>query len=228
MNVIKKEWDTDFFKIDVGYVNLGRNELIKENDFDLVYVFSEYSLEDYTEYEIDVKLIFENDLSKNIGPKIKIETGISISDYVDSEVNYELIKNLAISSGLFSRFKKDKRIGLKKFEELYELWIQKNISSDEDDILVVIKESLIIGFVSISYDSIKRIAIIDLIAISEKHRGQGIGRFLLSTLKEKCMEKDIIKIRVATQEQNVGAIALYEKSGFELVNRTFVYHLWRK
>jgi GNAT superfamily N-acetyltransferase len=227
MKVIKKEWDSSFFNINIGYSALNEGDTMEPNSFDLVYVFSKVPLNTYVSNQVDVKITFQYNLSDFKGGPFILRDGFCITDYDPAVDDYETIKNLAISSGAFSRFKQDKRIGTGNFEALYATWIEKNLTCNEDDVIVVKKGSAIIAFVSVRYDIVSNVAIIDLVAVHENYRGQGIGPLLLTFLINRCKSTNFKKINVATQEQNRSAIALYKKIGFEMTDRIYVYHIWK-
>lgn len=65
---------------------------------------------------------------------------------------------------------------------------------------------------------------IGLIAVHDKHWGKGIGSSLLNSISFVYPNNKII---VSTQEQNKGAIALYEKNGFQIDTKKYIYHLWK-
>ena len=60
---------------------------------------------------------------------------------------------------------------------------------------------------------------IDQIVVDEKHRGRGIGRALLDYIVKKAKEKDFWKISLIVSASDTGAIAFYEKYGFDAVGR---------
>ena len=60
---------------------------------------------------------------------------------------------------------------------------------------------------------------IDQIVVDEKHRSRGIGRALLDHVIEKAKEKGYWKISLIVSESDTGAIAFYEKYGFDAVGR---------
>ncbi len=68
-------------------------------------------------------------------------------------------------------------------------------------------------------------AYIDDIAVNEKHRGQGVGRALISRAIEWAKEKGFPGIMLETQNNNVVACRLYQSCGFELCG--FDTHLYK-
>lgn len=55
------------------------------------------------------------------------------------------------------------------------------------------------------------------VSVDKKYQGQGIGKALVQGLIEKTMEAGVTTLHLEVRESNAGAIALYEKMGFEKV-----------
>lgn len=68
--------------------------------------------------------------------------------------------------------------------------------------------------------------VIDLIAVSPSHQGQGVGRQLLAHLQNVvCKNQEIV---VGTQHDNQAARRLYSSAGFECLEIKQVYHFYRR
>jgi ribosomal protein S18 acetylase RimI-like enzyme len=57
--------------------------------------------------------------------------------------------------------------------------------------------------------------LIDELIVSEKYRGQGIGRQLISAAVDKCRQLGCCEIEVSTEKTNAKAREFYKSSGFE-------------
>ncbi len=68
-------------------------------------------------------------------------------------------------------------------------------------------------------------AYIDDISVDPEHRGEGIGRALMSRAIEWAKSKGFPGMMLETQNNNVGACRLYERCGFKL--RGFDTHLYK-
>ena len=66
------------------------------------------------------------------------------------------------------------------------------------------------------------------IGVSPKYRRQGIGSAILNAILEKSRELGIRAVTLEVNDANVGAIALYEKAGFELAGLRPHYYGWEK
>jgi ribosomal protein S18 acetylase RimI-like enzyme len=63
---------------------------------------------------------------------------------------------------------------------------------------------------------------INALAVREEHRGNGIGSKLLYKSRQKALEAHTARITVEVFEQNEGALRLYERHGFRILDRCAV------
>lgn len=211
------EWDSNFFGYRIGKINHSYKNAFLPNDiefsrFDLVYIFSDYILE--TKYNlVDIKVTFEK---------------ITEIKYFDNNINffdstlhsYSELLELAYLSGHDSRFLKDSFFGENAFKKLYKTWLDKSIESPDIDILVCIKDTKIIGFVT--FKKGKDSSNIELIAVTPEARGEGLGKKLIDAVEAKLKPNTLLT--VPTQETNIKACSFYLKSGFKIKNKIFIYH----
>jgi ribosomal protein S18 acetylase RimI-like enzyme len=62
----------------------------------------------------------------------------------------------------------------------------------------------------------------DELFLREESRGMGIGRQAMDFLKNTCRELGVATIQLEVKNDNPEAAALYEKVGFEKLNRAFM------
>ncbi|SHJ58055.1 GNAT family N-acetyltransferase [Aquimarina spongiae] len=213
-------WDSEFFGIRVGKMIAKNNQidLSKLSDFDLTYIYSREILRNPTLPLYDQKVTFKkkvstaNELSKK--PEVIAYSGVLTNE----------LKNLAIASGKYSRFKLDPKLS-DYFEKLYILWITNSLKGNlADHILVFMKENKIIGFLSLKKN--KSFYQIGLIATSPKHQGLGIGSALLQKAEEIALLENIHEIKVVTQLENEIACNFYKKNSYEIDTLEYIYHYW--
>jgi len=65
-------------------------------------------------------------------------------------------------------------------------------------------------------------ASMDELFIREENRGMGIGRLAMDFLKDTCRELGVVTIQLEVKNDNSEAAALYEKVGFERLDRAFM------
>lgn len=234
MNINYLDWDSNFFQTKIGKVILENTADIdrflleaKENKYKLIYLFSEESciiddkfLLDYNGILADRKVLY----SKFINDSVLLPT-LAV-EYKFENLTTE-IENLAYQSGIYSRFKTDSNFNSVDFFRLYKLWAQKSISHEIADYVFCVNDNgITIGFVTLKIMS--NLGHIGLIAVSDDHRGKGIGTHLINACVNKLIELNIGVIDVPTQLQNKEACSFYKKCGFEIKSITNIYHFWIK
>jgi dTDP-4-amino-4,6-dideoxy-D-galactose acyltransferase len=223
--IAEKKWDSDFFNLKIGEVNLSDGEDYSNfTDYDLLYVVSD---EDF-----DLKLDgFKNSFSEQ---KVKFHKNLSEifqtneNVYSHSEIEYNIqnIYQLAFESGKQSRFLLDKNFGKEKFKELYRLWIDNSISKTfADDVLLYKSNEEVVGLLTYKITDDK--ATVGLIAVSNEQQGKGIGGILLKHLETVLYQKKITSLIIPTQFENKQACNFYHKQGYSIFENTFIKHYWK-
>lgn len=255
-------FDSNLFNLTVGRLDLSENdvELLSRypsiNDillqahssgFELIYVFAppqNYSQNEISKYSFpgtiyDTKMFYTMNISsldRNflftrafvLPPNISIVKYSSLNPKVVSE---ELI-NLAIASGIESRFFKDTSIGVDNGKKLFQTWIINSCNKTAADEVIIARDSTTgkdIGMVTVQKKGSNKVNI-GLLAVNSDYRQMGIATILMSratlwTLEELGFNNDI-KLTVITQKQNVNACRFYEKFGYSASSTQDVYHVW--
>lgn len=226
--MIKKlEWDSVFFGYPVGELIISHSTqrqipaLLKEaSAFKLTYLITDKKIKP----EIDkLKLV---DIKTRLGKKLnnKNHTVANVQEYPGGED--EQLEKLALLSGIYSRFKMDSNFVNNEFEKLYLKWISDSINKTIADKVIVYKENgnPCKGFVTLKFKD--NFCEIGLIAVDEEARGKGIAKSLLSYADNCAGEAGLRRIEVVTQFDNIPAMNLYEKAGYEIISKKYIYHLW--
>lgn len=181
--------------------------------YKLVYLFSDEALDFSSSqiFPVDIRLTFFKNLKR-------LNTNTQ-EIYPYSGALTESLLNLALESGVYSRFHTDPRFINQEFEKLYQLWIEKALAQQE----VLIAEDQA-GFVTcaVSEDN----AQIGLIAVQKGQRGKGWGKKLIQTAENLAILKGAQAMTIGTQASNLPASALYHSIGYQVVQRQFIYHYW--
>jgi dTDP-4-amino-4,6-dideoxy-D-galactose acyltransferase len=231
--IIKKlNWDTNFFGFKVGKVVLENysniDSILSENDrssFKLVYLFSNFEIKKPDSFSntfmslVDIKTTFVKNIDDSILPQPLIK------EYVKTELTDDLIE-LAIQSGVYSRFKKDVNITESKFEDLYKLWIEKLVSKNNNEIILINETNdKINGFLCLGKKNNRA----DLImgAVGKNSRGLGIGKQLFLETERIAHQMGYKEIQIVTQGLNKPACELYKKLGYKIEKEEYIYHLWK-
>jgi ribosomal protein S18 acetylase RimI-like enzyme len=214
--VKKLKWDSNFFGNTIGRIDFEANQelqgLEELEKFDLVYIFSKKAL-NITAPLMDIKITFQKLTNSKL-----IDQNISLFNF--NKDSYEQLLDLVYASGFDSRFNKDPFFGHLKFKKMYKKWINNSIKDEKSEVLIYSINAEIKGFVSFTYGNL--INKINLIAVSEKSRGQGIGVKLLNAVETKIGKSK--KLIVPTQETNIVACNFYLEYGFEISDRQYIYH----
>jgi dTDP-4-amino-4,6-dideoxy-D-galactose acyltransferase len=228
--MIKKlDWDSTFFGYPIGQCILSSTsdnldeELFLKNtsEFLLTYIFSAYPLHSNLFALVDEKLVFEKKINKPISlvePLVFFNPKIHIPS--------DLLR-LVFLSGKYSRFNRDKKFENYEFEKLYTEWINKSLfTNTNSQIIVKFIDGKLAGFLSFSTDDIT--TKIELIAVDEDFQGKGIGSTLIGQVLSIACNHLCEKVEVVTQGLNSAAIHLYEKNNFTCINKTYIYHYWKR
>jgi len=220
------EWDSGFFGLKVG--KLKSNGSLPEaefDDFDLVYVFSDIPLTRQTfpnlyVLPVDRKVTYSMQIAANPG----LPEGVG--SYVAGDHDPEVVR-LGIQSGMYSRFKRDPNFADGQFEQLFSVWMRRSIDREiADEVFVCISGGLPRGVITLR--DAPGFASIGIVAVDESVRGQGIGRKLVQAARHYAHQHHFPALEVITQEENEQACRFYEKEGFSLKKKEYIYHFWNK
>jgi dTDP-4-amino-4,6-dideoxy-D-galactose acyltransferase len=236
-NLLEKlEWDSTFFGYPVAKVTTEAIteemltkiiNLAKFNGTKLLYLFtdpadavSSKTAKTCNAKLVDQKVTFHIKISEAIVPVIDNH----IEEYVSDQPSARLI-NLAIQSGLYSRFKTDPGFKNNEFEKLYHTWIENSVNKKIADCTFIYKENgLELGFVTVKIKDLN--GQIGLIAVDENSRGKSIGKKLVAAVFDLLSRNNIPDLEVATQVDNSGACNFYQKTGFRVLKSENIYHIW--
>jgi dTDP-4-amino-4,6-dideoxy-D-galactose acyltransferase len=236
INIKKLAWDTAFFGFPIARIetdeaadnNLKMQlaQLLQEGT-ELVYVLSSSIINDdfwqSTDFDIsDVggKLLYHKKLTDRMPYHPQIES--YRADTV-SEKLYEL----AIQSGIYSRFKLDSKLPGNAYERLYRIWIENSVNrSIAEEVFVFKQDDKIAGMITLSQK--EDWGDIGLIAVDHGFRGQKIGQNLLAAANTFFFDKGLKDLGVETQTINSGACRFYEANGFLVHKTEYLYHCRQK
>lgn len=230
MNVKRLDWDSDFFGLRIGRVDIASEEesmmlasqanSLKES-FDLIYIFARHGLafHGYDAKLVDEKTVYTlSDL-----PCLGEENNVIVWDRARGMTNDLL--HLALVSGQYSRFRLDNRFPAGSYERLYSRWIEQSVNQAlATEVFCYMVEDVPRGLVTL--DRKNGTGTIGLVAIHENFQHRGIGSAMLQYVIAYSKKKQVNHLVVATQLENRPACKLYEKSGFKVQSITDVWHWW--
>jgi dTDP-4-amino-4,6-dideoxy-D-galactose acyltransferase len=232
-------WDSDFFGFGVGRIlplRLTCEELkgtlvsMKKENVTLVYWPSDPDDPDSQEaarkhggFLADKKITYVIDLEK-IPKQLVEEPDSGVKEYTRMETTDDL-DNLAIQSGICSRYKVDPNIPAEHFEKLYKLWILKSVNRTlAENVFVSMDGEKIVGMVTVGMKNGR--GDIGLVAIHESMRGKNVGVKLTRAAQKWAVGKGCRYAQVVTQGNNLAACKLYEKCGYRVESIVNFYHIW--
>jgi dTDP-4-amino-4,6-dideoxy-D-galactose acyltransferase len=109
---------------------------------------------------------------------------------------------------------------------MYEIWLRKSIEGNNTIVLIELFQQTIVGFISLDFVN-EELAVIGLIATHPEYQGKGVARRLISSAEKISVQKNLKKLSVATQKNNLRAMKLYTSCGFNLEVETHIYHYWK-
>lgn len=222
----KKDWDSEFFGYPVGICQVENSHELDLKTFEkeagafrLLYIFSSSELKLADSKLVDKKVI----LKKKSWPEIAKP---SFEEFDEKIHDYQQLLNLALLSGVYSRFKLDNNFKNNEFERLYKKWLDNSLSNKtQTKVIVIRKDDELTGMVTIDLKE-SNIAKIGLLSVATNHQGKGIGKQLLNAVNFISAGNNCASIEVPTQQFNIPAMNLYQKHGFEIFSITHIYHKW--
>lgn len=132
------------------------------------------------------------------------------------------VEQIARDSFRYSRFHLDPYLPRELADEIKAQWARNFFLGKRGDAMVVAERAgEIAGFLQL-LRAPEEMLVIDLIAVTERHRGCGLAeemvRYVAHT-DEQCKA-----IRVGTQIANVASLALYQKIGFRIISSSYLFH----
>jgi ribosomal protein S18 acetylase RimI-like enzyme len=121
-----------------------------------------------------------------------------------------------------SRFYNDPGFPRPLVTRLYETWIRLSVEGWADTVLVTENHAGPTGYITCHRQGWR----IGLLGVSERARGEGVGRALVARALEWFQAQRAPEVLVTTQGRNAAALRFYQRSGFVLEAMELWYHKW--
>lgn len=132
------------------------------------------------------------------------------------------VEKIAARSFVYSRFHLDPDIPKRLADEIKTQWVGNYFLGQRGDYMVVAERSgQVAGFLQLLTVS-GNVLVIDLIAVEQDHRGQGLAEEMIRYAATACGNPTAL--RAGTQSANIMSLSLYEKLGFRIVSASYVLH----
>jgi len=199
-------------------IGLTPEQIKASSPFRLNYIFSAIALPHLQAHLVDRKETYGLELGR------PCEVGIEV-DVFDGK-QPELIYQLGLSSGKYSRFATDPHFTTGEFEKLYRIWVEKSLNGQIADFILTAKvDGQVAGMVTLRKVNHNETNI-GLIAVHQKCQGRGVGKALMHAAFNKAILAGATSLTVDTQGLNEAACALYKACEMRLLHTVYVYHLW--
>ena len=232
------EWDTRFFGFPIGRVvnsRAGADELrqavaeMRERRIPLAYwaadrpsVELQTLVGDLGGQLVDEKLTFGFKL--DAVAEIALPDGARVEPYQEG-MSLSDLKQLAVESGLYSRFSVDPRFPKDQARAMFEEWIVRSVQKIvAEEVLVIRDGGRVLGMATIAVKGDR--GSIGLVAVDARARGKRYGEALVRSAQAWCANRGFAQCQVTTQAANLPARRLYEKCGFQLEQTELFYHVW--
>jgi len=172
---------------------------------------------------VDIRLTLE----ARVGaiPSARAQDGLLLRSGLASDL--EALLPIAGGSYGQSRFFVDTRFGRERASLMYEIWLEKSLTSDFAD-NVVVAEILgrAVGFITIHLNKPPGEGNIGLVGVAESARGKGCASGMLHQASRWLSAHGLDRLNVVTQGSNVSAQRLYQRSGFVSRSVEIWFHKW--
>ena len=220
------EWDTNFFGIKCGKAVFDRTltdsewaEFLNEQkEYDFVSIVNTgCNVENAVKISSQTTAFIADtniQLSKP-AEDVPMPEGVTVEEALS--YNEDFIKLTVFEH---SKFYHDKKLFARGGGKVYEQWLKN--SFDKKGKFFACAGNL--GYCLFSFDN--DACVIELIRVSDKARGQGIGKKLLKATEHFAYTKGAKKVSVGTQLTNTGALNFYISGGQKILRADATYHLW--
>jgi ribosomal protein S18 acetylase RimI-like enzyme len=206
-------------------------QIIDASAADLVCCFSAYSAPNIALVQslgfrlISVRQTYERDLVSEM--EIPVLAGFEVSLAQPGESLEPLrLRSLAEIIGLSSRYFKDPGIPRARSQALYEAWLSNSLSGYADAVVLGKQGDDVLGIHTLRIG--QGVGVVDLIGVEARAQSSGLGSALLLHGLRECAGRGVVKARVVTEGENVGASRFYQRHGFLLCSTELVWHWHRR
>ena len=136
------------------------------------------------------------------------------------------LRAIAATSHRDTRFYIDGRFDPGRCDDLYAAWIENSVHGYADVVIVVERDAVVVGYVTVHTTPADTPARIGLIAVAADSRNQGAGRDLVRGALRAAAARGARSVSVVTAGTNAAALALYASEGFRTTDVSLWYHAW--
>jgi len=163
----------------------------------------------------------------SLKPREVVPADVGDLELRDGRVNdADWMARISAEAFSFSHYFNSPWVNRRSAEEVVKKWINNSIVGYADRVLIAEREGKPVGYITVRSKSVcegYKMSTIDLIAVDQSARGQGVGRILTSTAIATHKE-EVSSWYVGTQAQNSAACRMYESVGFRQASLSATFH----
>ena len=131
------------------------------------------------------------------------------------------LQTIARTSFTFNRFYNDPLISKTAANEIYAEWIKNSINKHlADAVFVYFENEKLYGFATLKKDGD-----IVLVAVAPQQQGRLIGRYLVASAINQCIQWNLPAATIETQLTNIPALRSFQSTGFK-IKETLLTFRW--
>lgn len=231
-------WDSSFFNIKIGKVEVKDSVLIEKietdfisHNFDLIYLFSKEYLPLLSTSVLNIDLVdIMITMSCNLETiNVPYTEPILINEICEDHLDE--VYGIAQEISYVSRFSKEPLIGVEKTKQFYRTWIDNSLNKTyADGIFVHIENGKIAGIHSIKTDIENQVGNCSIIGVDPNIKGAGIGKKLWNDAFNYWKSLgNIKKCVVPFSLNNKPSFNFHLKMGFNVIEDIkYIYHIKKK
>lgn len=227
------QFDSDILKRKVAKVKLPENHSPKKNyDEDVKKLVHELSDYDYatlrfSAYDYALTHALEENGFLLVDSTIEMSAVLPIELHKDKNIresesgDKDAILDIASSIFMHNRFFNDPKISKAEAQTIYKTWTENCLKGETADKVYVYEE----GSEILGYLAIKNNGHIELIGVSKKAQGKGVGKKLTQFALHRFTDIGLDTAELETQATNIPAIRVYASCGYKMTGLSHTYRL---
>lgn len=173
-------------------------------------------------YLVDVNIQFEKEI---LTDNINGSNSCIIMKTVDTPDNIRRKLTVEKNDFKFSKFVCDDELKKRNGYLVYSEWLKNACKDANKYFALFMSKDNVCAYILFNIDN--NVGTIELVKVAKEYQGQHIATSMIESIEKFLADKNITKLRVGTQVNNIPAINLYHSIGFKEISRTSVFHLWK-
>ena len=234
MSIQFLQWDSDFFECGVARLCINnecpidfiKRELIEyeNSNLDIMYICVKHNSNELVSFLSSIgAVLYDHKVSfkKNLLTRELDDSDNAVTEL--KQLTQEAV-DIAVSSGIYSRFYLDPRFKPKQ-PLLYKQWISNCFEHRDSRVFGIIKDDILSAIAGVSVSG--GTGHLELIAVAPNYRRHGFAKRLIKRAERFYLDSNVSTAEVVTQLNNTAACSTYHSCGYALIETVDVWHLWK-